>query len=101
MTPETQRVRSVEEVARTIEYEIQINGLWKEDSVGFAGLTQDGKLTVASVITQDRTSIHTSLVAAVESKKLGLELDMTISQINSYNQALDDTLTIINSIFKE
>lgn len=43
-------------------------------------------------------SIHTSLVAAVEGKKY---IEPQSQRAINYNRGIDDTLTIINSIFKE
>lgn len=49
-----------------------------------------------------RASLHASLVAAVEGKREPLPAEtMTAREAKGYNQALDDTLTVINSIFKE
>lgn len=58
---------------------------------------------VIPLITQDRQHIHTSLVAAVEADKraMGTEINISNEYKLGYRQALDDTLTIINSIFKE
>lgn len=49
-------------------------------------------------ITQDRQDIYTSLVAAVEGKKY---IEPQSQRAINYNRGIDDTLTIINSIFKE
>lgn len=58
-----------------------------------------------------RTTLHTSLVAAVEGKRKVENVTSHVethdnfivrnSECVGYNQALNDTLTIINSIFKE
>jgi recombinational DNA repair protein RecR len=66
------------------------------------------------LLTQDRAAIHTSLIKAVEGLRESTRdcgrcnnCETAVSQCESiiyYNgrdQALDDTLTIINSIFKE
>ena len=58
---------------------------------------------LSRALTQDRASIHTSLVAAVE----GLELKKKVMHDHEYivdkspKEIKRDTLTIINSIFKE
>lgn len=51
-----------------------------------------------------KTSLHTSLVAAVEGKKPKIKSqDFSLQGIynEGYEQAKSDTITIINSIFKE
>lgn len=49
-----------------------------------------------------RASLHASLVAAVEGKIKGyVGNDEEVPEIIAYNQGIKDTLTIINSIFKE
>lgn len=101
-SPETQRVRSVEEISK----EQHIKWLGKAETAQFK---DSGEMTVlpygylgqaiTETLNQDRTSIHTSLVAAVEGKRKDIRNYPT--ELDVYNQALDDTLTIINSIFKE
>lgn len=62
---------------------------------------------IRPLVYQDRASLHTNLVAAVEGKKRPISVDdLAVNDIHEvykdgYNAALDDTLTIINSIFKE
>lgn len=62
------KLKTADEITRTIQYEMQINSLWKEDRVGFSGFTSDGLLTVAGLIKKDRLAISTALVEALESE---------------------------------
>ena len=76
-------------------------------------LYERGELTPSEVqkiatkaITQDRASLHTSLVAAVEGKRIKTKIgDFESTALNLeklyFNKGLDAALTIINSIFKE
>lgn len=84
---ETPKIKSVEEVAE----------MWTEDD------EKDVKTAIKVAVHQDRKQIHTSLVAAVEGdkKSMGMEINISNEYKLGYRQALDDTLTIINSIFKE
>ena len=94
------------------------------DSVNFEEIVVKHKEILHHQLQKARQDIHTSLVAEVEGKKLddtcgdcdgtavntylrngedctscrGTGID---SSCHNYNQALDDSLTIINSIFKE
>lgn len=99
---ETPKIKSVPELVDAIDDAIH------EASGDYISYSAENK--VKAVITQDRASLHTSLVAAVEGKKedaikhpaqyLG-DPRRSEGHNTGYNQALDDTLTIINSIFKE
>lgn len=42
----------IERIVNKIQYEIQINSAWKEDNVGFAGFTPDGKEIIANILTK-------------------------------------------------
>ncbi len=85
---ETPKIKSVEELAKKY--------------VSLCDIIHDGEAykEMEKAITQDRASIHTSLVAAVEGKKYTEDQGID-AEMESYNAALDDILTIINSIFKE
>ena len=87
-TPEVEEI--VEEFDNKFYYDHEERGLTylRNDVVGWLRTT----------LTQDRAALHTSLVAAVEGKKK--QIWSEVDEVD-YNQALDDTLTIINSIFKE
>lgn len=98
-----------------IREEAHFNGLSKSKTAKEMGeLTVVGLGYVSSIvidhIIEDRATLHTSLVAAVEGRKLAKDdyeksgfytySDFTEHR-HTHNQALDDTLTIINSIFKK
>lgn len=51
------RTSDVEELVDKIEYEIQIGHLYKEDDVGFAKFTKEGKETLASLLTSFREKV--------------------------------------------
>ena len=61
---------------------------------------------IKETLTQDRHSLHTSLVAAVEERRIK-DLPSSVKdpagfcKVIGNNQACDKFLTIINSIFKE
>lgn len=98
-------LKTVDEVTRTIEYEMQVNNLWKEDRVGFSGFTIDGLLTVAGIIKKDRQSHCDELVRLLEAKKAPVPLGVSKSPeanigIGSYNQAIDQALTIVKEVYK-
>ncbi len=108
------KLKTVEEVA-TETWALIYEGLMK-DKVKFPnnfdgiGAAYGGYARIIEAITQDRQSLHTSLVAAVEGIKLTKEdyeksdfatYSAFCAYMNTHNATVTKTLTIINSIFKE
>lgn len=99
-------LRTVEEVTGKTHLK------WLEKSQT-ANLPKYGELTVLpygflsqavnEVLTQDRLAISTALMEALEGKRKTIRQEINIDDHYKlgYNQALEDTLTIINGIFKE
>jgi hypothetical protein len=57
--------------------------------------------SLRKILTQDRQSLHTSLVEAVEGQQVDEGWKNNGIYTGGYDQAKEDILTIINSIFKE
>ena len=95
----TPEVEGIEEIGILNKLRESFGSLWQKDTEG--NPTYEVTVEVASVLHHQlqkaRQDIHTSLVVAVE----GLKKQAPYTYDDDMCQALDNTLTIINSIFKE
>lgn len=87
---------TLDRVEATVDKIVDLNVLFSERKI----TAEDYLIQLGNLLTTHDHSLHSSLVAAVEGKRK-LVSELEILPEDGYNQALDDTLTIINSIFKE